>query len=494
VSSNNSGANVAEEYDMATHYTALHYVAASGHEVTVETLLDLNANIDGISPSFPLLQALPSSARVEAIDDEQQASDGLQRVAPQPAHAEQHQAVLYHNTPLHYAAANGNLAIVRLLLNRGATIDARTTRSTTRPSVPSAVASSAPILDIPIALEDLASYPYYYYEGNGTYANLHDQPSGFLQHPYHRKIHAQRDNHNTNFYNPLHKNYPDAYYASTRSPLRVANSKTEFHNGTFLRNYNLFAQHRLTYPHLKLRIPYNPNTHYTPLHMAVCNNHRLVAKLLISRGSSVNATSSCGDSPLHLAACGGFTSMLSLLLDRKANVNAVTSNLDTPLHFAASGGFIDSVQLLLEREADPNALNIANHTPVHWAALSGQPLMPGLLLDRKGHVNFDRSDSPLHFAASVGNIAVARLLLHQKANIDGVDMTRKTPLHWAMAEGQTEMIELLIERKADMDIADALGETVLHHAAQECYNNTVRLLVTRRADITRTNVCHRCIC
>ncbi|RMY22457.1 hypothetical protein D0867_02698 [Hortaea werneckii] len=76
--------------------------------------------------------------------------------------------------------------------------------------------------------------------------------------------------------------------------------------------------------------------------------------------------------------------------------------------------------------------------------------------------------TPLHWAASKGDISSVKLLLEWKARVDAVDKAGTTPLMVACQFGFCECVQLLIEEGADVRMRNARGNTVLFHLSNEC--------------------------
>lgn len=76
-----------------------------------------------------------------------------------------------------------------------------------------------------------------------------------------------------------------------------------------------------------------------------------------------------------------------------------------------------------------------------------------------------KSHSALSLAVSNNDLAVARLLLDQGADVNyGVPLMMRTPMHIAVFLGFIEMADLLIAYKADIRAKDFLGLNIAHHA------------------------------
>lgn len=66
-----------------------------------------------------------------------------------------------------------------------------------------------------------------------------------------------------------------------------------------------------------------------------------VAELLIAKGLNINATNNDGDTPLHLAAKNDKTEVIELLIAKGADVNARNNDGNTPVHQAAAFNYKD---------------------------------------------------------------------------------------------------------------------------------------------------------
>src|SRR5688500_13909067 len=87
----------------------------------------------------------------------------------------------------------------------------------------------------------------------------------------------------------------------------------------------------------------------------------------------------------------------------------------TPLLDAVRYEDVKRVQSLLDSGADPSAYDRASGT------------------------------TPVHLAASIGNVALVKVLLDAGAQIDARDIAHYTPLHQAARSGRSEAVKLLLE-------------------------------------------------
>ena len=68
--------------------------------------------------------------------------------------------------------------------------------------------------------------------------------------------------------------------------------------------------------------------------------------------------------------------------------------------------------------------------------------------------------SALIFSAFNGHEDIAKILIHQGANVDLVDSTGTSALLYAIQKGHSQVASFLIDRGANINLADANGKTV----------------------------------
>lgn len=100
------------------------------------------------------------------------------------------------------------------------------------------------------------------------------------------------------------------------------------------------------------------------------------------------------------------------------------------------------------------------------------------LLDNKADINIAdiRGATPLHRAASKGNLMVVKLLLQYKdaLKIDFRDVYGNTPLHLACEEDRQDEALLLVQNGADLEVVNKEKRTPL----ELCNQALAKLLVS----------------
>ena len=130
----------------------------------------------------------------------------------------------------------------------------------------------------------------------------------------------------------------------------------------------------------------------TPLHLAAIYNQTNTAKLLNRRGAKVNADDQSGFTPLHVAALRGATEVVGILLKAKADPNQPMSE--------PAGEGMPRIPMM----GGPNAIRFSQESSLHLAAIMCQTNMIRLLLAAGASVNIEdgMGRTPLDLAKSAG--------------------------------------------------------------------------------------------
>lgn len=109
------------------------------------------------------------------------------------------------------------------------------------------------------------------------------------------------------------------------------------------------------------------------------------------------------------------------------------------------------------------------------AALKGYLPLVKQLVENDADVN-KPGWTPLHYAASTGQVAVIEFLLENSAYIDAESPNGSTPLMMAAMYGTPEVVKLLLAEGADRDHKNQLGMTALDFAKQANRKDVIQLL------------------
>jgi uncharacterized protein len=243
----------------------------------------------------------------------------------------------------------------------------------------------------------------------------------------------------------------------------------------------------------------------TPLLWAAYEDNVPKVVELIRAGANVNAANDLGATPLWVASLNGSTAIVRALLDAGANPNAPLLSGETPLMAAARAGKSATVEQLLKKGANADARAARGQTALMWAvgqkhAEVVKTLLAGganvhaqterrsqmMAVPPHGLPEYNRmipqgGDTALMFAARVGDIASARLLIDAGANVNDRDAWGVSATTLAVFAGHGEVARLLLSKGADPNV-DTPGFTALHCAIMRRDEPTVAALLARGAD------------
>ncbi|XP_040896288.1 CARD- and ANK-domain containing inflammasome adapter protein [Toxotes jaculatrix] len=228
------------------------------------------------------------------------------------------------------------------------------------------------------------------------------------------------------------------------------------------------------------------------LHLAVHSGSVPIVQTLLERGLDPNIPGPKAQTPLHLAAQRKRSDLVGLLLKAGAQVNAVAQDGLTPLHLASQQGHADTVIQLLRGKADPGLKDRVGRTALHWAASSqGESSVVDLLLSAKANptTTDNEKKTALHLAAMEGKLDAVTSLLSHKAKGGAKDMDGNTPLHYAAAGGHAGVVSALLKslNNRGTEERNAWRKTPLHAAAEKGHDGVAALLLEAGAKINSTD-------
>jgi ankyrin repeat protein len=247
----------------------------------------------------------------------------------------------------------------------------------------------------------------------------------------------------------------------------------------------------------------------TALHWAARVDNVAIADLLLRAGAHMNAANDDGATALYLACTNRSTAMVDRLLAAGADPNSKLLNGETALMTCARTGDAMSAKALIKRGAAVNAKESShNQTALMWAAAQRHPEVVAVLLEsgadfrarslvypqtvvgeqtqRSGREELNYivqrgGSTPLLFAARVGDVASAKLLIAAGADVNDQLADRTSALILAAHSGQGPVAEFLLEKGADPNNAE-IGYTALHAAVLRGDLSLLKALLARGAN------------
>jgi len=250
----------------------------------------------------------------------------------------------------------------------------------------------------------------------------------------------------------------------------------------------------------------------TALHWAAHRDDLAIADILIRAGARAGAPTDTGATPLHQACINRSAAMVERLLAAGADAGASLLNGETVLMTCARTGNPAAVKALLARGADVNARETEHRqTALMWAVAQRHPDVVRLLIEARADVRarsltypqtvvgeqtqragreelnytvLRGGATPLLFAARVGDVESAALLLKAGADANDAQPDGLSALVLAAHSGNGDVAALLLDHGADANTL-ASGYTPLHAAILRSDLKLVKALLAHGADPNR---------
>nr|XP_020462790.1 inversin isoform X2 [Monopterus albus] len=190
----------------------------------------------------------------------------------------------------------------------------------------------------------------------------------------------------------------------------------------------------------------------TALHAASLSGHVSTVKLLLEKGAMVDSLDVMKHTPLFRACEMGHRDVILTLIKGSAQVDLVDVDGHTALHWAALGGNAEVCQILMENGISPNVQDQAGRTPLQCAAYGGYITCMAVLMENNADPNIQDKEgrTALHWSCNNGYLDAVKLLVGYNAFPNHMEHTeeRYTPLDYALLGGHSEVTQFMLEHGA----------------------------------------------
>ncbi|MEP2237639.1 MAG: ankyrin repeat domain-containing protein [Maribacter sp.] len=218
-----------------------------------------------------------------------------------------------------------------------------------------------------------------------------------------------------------------------------------------------------------------------------------VYNYLKSLGLEPNIVETSGSTPLHRLASGNKDeAILNLFLDAGADVNQADEKGNTPFLNAASRNELKIVQLLAKDVKDINVSNKSGETALMLAAHGNKAAVVGFLTEKGADINAKDAEgnTAAYFLVDSYNKRNAKafdaklvLLKAKGLKFNSVQGDGNTLYHVAAKKNNLQLVKKLADFDIDVNAKNDEGMTALHIAAMKAENDKLlKFLIAKGAD------------
>ena len=225
----------------------------------------------------------------------------------------------------------------------------------------------------------------------------------------------------------------------------------------------------------------------TALQLASRRGYENIVMMLLDRGADVNATShEASRNALQLASLQGHENVVKMLLQRGADVNATSPREPgNALQLALREGHKKIVEMLLENGADVNGQGGDLGTALQGASDNGNETVVTMLLKKGADVNATCPKEPhtaLQLASWRGYENIVTILLERGADVNATSPGAcRSALQLATKRGHKNIVMMLVEKGAVMPEGESETSEEEYETSEEEHKRKKMKLETSKA-------------
>ena len=172
----------------------------------------------------------------------------------------------------------------------------------------------------------------------------------------------------------------------------------------------------------------------------------------------------------------GVSAVQKILAEGQFNANTLNYEGHTALYVALREPAPRVADILIENaQTKLNLENKFGENALMMAAMRGLLPQAQRMVAKGAEVN-KKGWTPLHYAASAGDVAMVKFLLDASAYIDAESPTGDTPLMMAASRAKTSVVQLLLDEGADASLRNAAGQDAVDMALAQGHTKSAALL------------------
>lgn len=236
----------------------------------------------------------------------------------------------------------------------------------------------------------------------------------------------------------------------------------------YAKKFNLFNPLKWIYSNkpndlynLQKKLQTDADKHYVSIakrslvgHMILIGGLNADLKLIkysLANGCPINYCTKQKTTALLHASKSGHLEIVDFLVKKGADVNCRDREGRTSLSYAVEKEYSNIVQILTDAGANANLEDGKERTPLFYAIEKENFGIVKILIDGGADVNFQGplGKSPLCYSLSESrSLEIVKILVVSGADVNHFDKLLRTPFHWAASVGNIEKAKILLENNA----------------------------------------------
>lgn len=239
------------------------------------------------------------------------------------------------------------------------------------------------------------------------------------------------------------------------------------------------------------RVPIDGDRKATALRIAADNQHVAIVRLLVLEHGTAIFTSDDSEERMKLLLGWLVTKapdelpLFSFLLAFGARLDYTYENDQSLLTLACQTGKCALVKMLLERGADVNSVTSKGHTALMSCCENGFTDIVSLLIEKGADLNFATFNlgwTPVMWAAHKNHVDIVMILIQNGANVDSISHDDRTALSIALGQSHKETTKALLDLGANVNLPFEDGSTALMKACSKGLTDIVELMLEKGAN------------
>jgi ankyrin repeat protein len=227
----------------------------------------------------------------------------------------------------------------------------------------------------------------------------------------------------------------------------------------------------------------------TPLMASIRNGREDVFDFLISRNADISLTNHQGNDAFLIAAQNGQDHLLKRLLDIGVDINRTNYEGKNGLILSIENNHTKTAQLLIENGIDLDHCDQFGNFPLLLCIIHGKENIFKILLETGANLLISQGENEkvLYLSAQYGNLEIFNKVLERVLEFNPTSKIMESTLLIATKFGHFSIIKELLAKGSSTQIRDENGDTLLHIAALNGYEPIVNHFIDLRVDVNARN-------